>query len=888
MIRKILNTPLGLSAPISIQNSDDLPFGAIKIDKDGIVLAYNEYESSMSGRDSKRVIGKNFFTHVAPCTNVEGFYGVFLEIVANKKNEASFSFIFAFHMTPIEVLIDILPDTQDGMYWIFVRPTSILKDKGGHPSIYNNDYSEDLIFCENEPIRIPNEIQSHGAIIVLDPAGEVIVAISDNLLQFIDIPELPCIGSRIRESFPMPVVSAITQSIASMPFSRSVTIEGLARKMLATASREKNLNLLLIELENHDDTIINKNSQVNHLDFITKCNDIIINENDFDDIAQSIAHEIRELTEFDRVIIYKFYPDWSGEAIAESKSPDWSTSLIGLRFPSRDIPRQARELYHEFHIRAMPDAKSMNVKILKDASTPDIDLSRVLLRSMSQNHKDYHEVMGVRGSWSVSLMHDGQLWGLLIGHHRNKKGIQRSHLQSIKVIGNILTIQLEKCIRKKEDISSSQALERYNNIKIHTTNSNDLIRSLVTQEFGYMQMLQPASGVALIANGQVISNGVTPPHDKIIDLNTWVNSQFPTDGIVHTNTLPLEYTPILPWASIASGVLAIRFPDENNSTVIIFRPEVERMIVWAGVPTTQGSPQATPGPSRSFANWLESQKYHSAPWQSWDLQIARDLRQTIGDLENHKMKGMKALHDKIKQADDMKTNFMATVSHELRTPLNAILGFADLIKSHEDQKHEIQLFADEILTAGNHLLSIVNDILQFSAATSGKFRLELEEVDIKSPCSIAMNMIKTMYDKKRTILNLIEPRTPLIILGDHRRLVQILLNLLSNALKFTPPGGVVTILLEAANGYATLTVSDNGDGIPEDKISTVLEPFTQAFNSFNRPHDGIGLGLSIVQQLVQLHGGTISLSSQLGRGTNVSLHFPLQSQRKLTSNKTEL
>ena len=229
-------------------------------------------------------------------------------------------------------------------------------------------------------------------------------------------------------------------------------------------------------------------------------------------------------------------------------------------------------------------------------------------------------------------------------------------------------------------------------------------------------------------------------------------------------------------------------------------------------------------------------------------------------------------------ANSAKSQFLANISHELRTPLNAILGFSEMMKAETFGPlgaEQYRGYIADIHDAGAHLLNLINELLDLSKIEAGKFELVEDECDIAEIVEATVHM---MGERAAQAAVAIEPRiAPALPLlrGDYRKVKQILFNLLSNALKFTPAGGRVTISADlAATGGVTLAVADTGIGIPPHELERVLEPFTQVENLLTRKHTGTGLGLPLCKALAVLHGGTLTLTSAVGQGTIVTVVFP--------------
>lgn len=242
-------------------------------------------------------------------------------------------------------------------------------------------------------------------------------------------------------------------------------------------------------------------------------------------------------------------------------------------------------------------------------------------------------------------------------------------------------------------------------------------------------------------------------------------------------------------------------------------------------------------------------------------------------------------------ASRSKSDFLATMSHELRTPLNSIIGFSELIHNEAFGplgKECYRDYAADILAAGQHLLAVINDVLDVSKLETGEIELRETECDIQALSASCMKMVTARAVEKQLEISDITKsredaarsdneeasRFPLLY-ADPIRIKQILINLLGNAVKFTPRQGKITLKRYlTARDQMVIEVTDNGIGISPEDLPRVLEPFKQAKNILTREHEGTGLGLHIVKSMMELHGGNVELFSQLKEGTTVRLIFP--------------
>ena len=219
------------------------------------------------------------------------------------------------------------------------------------------------------------------------------------------------------------------------------------------------------------------------------------------------------------------------------------------------------------------------------------------------------------------------------------------------------------------------------------------------------------------------------------------------------------------------------------------------------------------------------------------------------------------------------------MSHELRTPLNAVIGFSEIINRElfgTLGEARYRDYARLIHESGEHLLNVVNDILYMSKIEAGKFGIVKEPFDVaplvKSCCDI---MRHTAEQRSLSLIMDVAPGIPELP-ADKRACKQMLLNVISNAIKFTDPGGWVRVSARLADGNVEFSVADNGIGIAEQDLPKLGKPFVQANNSYDRSYDGAGLGLSVVKGLARLHGGRLALASTLGEGTTATIVLPLE------------
>jgi signal transduction histidine kinase len=232
----------------------------------------------------------------------------------------------------------------------------------------------------------------------------------------------------------------------------------------------------------------------------------------------------------------------------------------------------------------------------------------------------------------------------------------------------------------------------------------------------------------------------------------------------------------------------------------------------------------------------------------------------------------------IEAANRHKSEFLANMSHELRTPLNAIIGFSEVLKERMfGELNEKQAeYTDDILTSGQHLLSLINEILDLSKVEAGRMELELATFDLPLAIDNARTFVRERATRHGIHLDVTVDERLGDFVGDERKIKQILLNLLSNAVKFTPEGGRIGIKARQADGAVEISVSDTGIGIAPEDQPRIFEEFRQVGSDNAKKIEGTGLGLTLAKKFVELHGGRIWVESEVGKGSKFTFSLPIR------------
>jgi signal transduction histidine kinase len=234
------------------------------------------------------------------------------------------------------------------------------------------------------------------------------------------------------------------------------------------------------------------------------------------------------------------------------------------------------------------------------------------------------------------------------------------------------------------------------------------------------------------------------------------------------------------------------------------------------------------------------------------------------------------LYRELETASRHKSEFLANMSHELRTPLNAVIGFSDVLSEQifgELNAKQLE-YIDDIRSSGRHLLALINDILDLSKVEAGKMQLELSEFSLQQAIESGMTMVRERAARQGVELTSDVGLDDNVIEGDERKIKQVLFNLLSNAVKFTPAGGEVAVKARVDSENVAISVRDSGVGIAKKDQERIFEAFQQAESGPDRAQEGTGLGLGLARRFVELHGGTITVESELGKGSTFTVRLP--------------
>ncbi len=491
----------------------------------------------------------------------------------------------------------------------------------------------DLSNCEREPIHIPGSVQPHGVLLTTRGPDDVVLQVSANCAAVFGVAPGHVLGAPLADLFHPSSARVLARAMADPLAERTISPW---RVMVPDASgRPVVYDLLahhwrgvwIIELEQATESPLTENTLTGVRTAVTRLSQAptVV------DLLDRAAQIFRQLTGFDRVMVYRFDRDWNGQVVAEARRQDLEP-FLGLHYPASDIPPQARALYVVNWLRFIRDVEAVNAPLepqLDPVNDVPLDLSGSALRSVSPIHCEYLSNMGVTASMSVSLIIGGRLAGLIACHHYSGPFVPPA---SIRATSEFLAHTLSLLLSSREQDERAdrskiiqEALVAF--AQAASSRDTDLDGLLSSAAPELMRMLG-ATGMAWSLERHVATAGDTPSLEDVARVRAWASERPTADLMIHTDRLPLEESGLSDLAEKASGVLMLRLADGQD--VMFFRPEVVHTVDWGGNPhlkelrvDTDGVPRLSP--RGSFALWRETVRGRSEEWGDSEREAGQQL-----------------------------------------------------------------------------------------------------------------------------------------------------------------------------------------------------------------------------------------------------------------------
>ncbi len=737
--------------------------------------------------------------------------------------------------------------------------------------------------CEDEPIHIPGSIQPHGFLLAVDKKTANVELCSANTDVFLSAAPEHILRKNYTETLPASLSGIIRtqllgagEDIPYTPFAASI-----GGRVFDCFGRHTPDYFFLECAPAHEspDQIYDLLLNTNDLFLLTDGNTGLYK------LSTLIAQKIRNLIEYDRVMIYRFDEEYNGHVYAESVA-EGADSFLNLHYPSTDIPKQARELYLKNLVRSIPDVAYAPVPMVTmraGLARPEMmDMSNVHIRSVSSIHIQYLKNMGVGASFSISLIKDGRLWGL-IACHNNKPGILSystqmkayflsqilsSQIGVQEIAENYKLLQLRETPLKK----LMEYLERDENfIELHFVQSKEIL-SIVN-----------AAGAALIYKNKVYVNGSTPPNEMIIRLRDWLQEQ--KINTFKTAELSASFPEAVACTDTASGLLHQEINGGGQTALFWFRPSLGKVIHWAGNPHKQENISALT-PRSSFASWQELKHGVSLGWEQPELEIAFrfayqlqrhiiNISQIEDDLRYNQLK------TQVAKANKELENINWISSHDLKEPLRKIQVFASMIESSNNSSNVavIKKSIDRIQAAAIKMQVFIDDLLLYSRMTPSD--VAYEPLNLKEVINEAATHFEE--EKEQNLFELQIGELP-AIRASRFQMSQLFTNLIDNAIKFRKDHHMQLISITSLQGtheelkdkekdrWHLIRIADTGVGFNMEMSQTIFDLFKRAHA--DTKYKGSGVGLSMCRKIMDNHGGKITAKSVENIGTEFTLFFP--------------
>ncbi|MBC7692860.1 MAG: GAF domain-containing protein [Methylotenera sp.] len=753
----------------------------------------------------------------------------------------------------------------------------------------------DLTNCDREPIHLIGGVQPHGCLLVVQfPSGKILQA-SENCVSFMDLPASALLGRSIsgwinpRDTQRLgDQLQASIDSKEVKPLKLSLQLSGGVRDYtvsihpLPEVSIEASIAVLEFETSLQSEPLL---SFVEFYDQFTSSIFRIQQAASLHDLCESAVEEVRSITGFDRVWIHRVVEGGHLKVIAERKRDD-QDAFLGLHFPESDIPKQARRLFALNRLRLITEVKAPSSPIVPEFNpvTGDrLDLSKCFLRAVSPVHVEYLSNIQVEASMSISLVKDGELWGLISCHHDSPHELDYQKRAACEFIGRIISLQIPGLETKiKTEAELRLRVHLLDVLKLLSApDVRTLLQGIKSQEEDFLAMVEAEGAAFCLRNEPPLLLGKTPPREAISELVNHVMNQS-EQPVYATDEIARIFPHAADWASQASGMLGVSLTPDEKYVVIWFRSEQMQTIPWGADPRKSAKNLASGEkltPRKSFELWDEIVRGKSTPWKASEKQIALEFRQAFMMLIADRAKEMFRLNQELERSNQELDSFAYVASHDLKEPLRGIHTYATFLiedyadKLDEDGKHKLS----RLMTMTGRMNALIESLLRLSRV--GRIDLELQPTPLREAVEEACDSLRTCLTDTHANVTILGELPTLVC--DRIQITEVFHNLIVNATKYNEIEKKTIEIGTVQQGGGpesaecpVFFVRDNGIGIDLKHRDLVFQIFKR-LHAQDKYGGGSGAGLTIVRKIIERHGGKIWFDSSLGHGT--TFYFTLRS-----------
>ncbi|MBX7514386.1 GAF domain-containing protein [Qipengyuania sp. GH38] len=564
------------------------------------------------------------------------------------------------------------------------------------------DYQVDLTNCDREPIHHLGRIQSFGALLAVN-ADWFIAQRSTNLEELLGLETEIEIGCKLKDVLAEQAVDRLRSAVSGLvdndQIERLFGLDLCGDGTLFDCALHCSGPYSVIEIERHRQGDISR-----QLGLLRPAMQRLEKQDDLDTLLEEAARQVRTTLHMDRVMVYRFHGDLSGEVVAEAAREDLE-KFRGLRYPKSDIPAQARELYVRNRFRIISDVNDEPVAIEPGmtAEGAPFDLSMSTLRSVSPIHIEYLRNMGVEASLSISIVIGGKLWGLFACHHYSPKFLPYSQRTAAELYSEMVSLLIERALNKKHASLRERGREVHDRLMRDLVAGQSLLQSLPTLDPVIGQII-PHDGISIFVDDIYKLSGKGPNEEEFRAIVKSLNAAA-TSRVLAVDEMAKRFPRAERFADRAAGALIIPVSRSPRDYLVLWRSSLDQVVTWAGNPDKPveiGPNGARLTPRKSFEAWQETVEGKSSPWTEGEMQMAEQLRVTL--LEIILRLTDKDLEER-RKAQAHQELLIAELNHRVRNILNLIRG---LINQSRGDARDIETFT-EIVGGRVSALALAHD-----------------------------------------------------------------------------------------------------------------------------------------------------------------------------------